>query len=149
MVKYWIFVSVPYTDFNTGSIYEILGKIRASKKWPIGKKTLHRNELSENDKVLFYQGGEGGKKIVGRAELASSLMRDESNIFNWVMIRNIEIWEKPVEIKAVLEKLSFIRNKMHWGLRFQGGIVKISENDYKLILRKAGTNYFEKADIIK
>jgi len=140
MVKYWIFVSVPYTDFNTGSIYKVFGMIRGSGKWPIGKKTLHRNELSENDKVLFYQGGEGGKKIVGGAELASSLIRDENNIFDFVIIRNIKLWEKPVEIKTVLEELSFIINKMYWGLYLQGGVIKIPEKDYKVILTKAGKN---------
>ena len=149
MVKYWIFVSVPYTDFNTGSIYEMFGKVRSPKTWPVGRKTPHRKKLSKGDKVLFYQAGENGKKIVGCTELASSLVRDENNIFDLVMIRNIRLWEKPVEIKTVLEKLSFIRNKMYWGLHFQGGIIKIPEKDYKVILRKAGTNYIEKADTMK
>lgn len=149
MVRYWIFVSVPYTDFNTGSIYAMFERIRSSGKWPIGKKTAHRYELSEGDRVVFYQGGQGGKKIVGCAELASYLVRDENNVFDWVMIRNIKLWEKPVEIKTLLEKLSFIRNKMHWGLYFQGGVIKILEKDYKVILKKAGTNYIEKADIMR
>jgi len=149
MGRYWIFVSVPYTDFNMGSIYEMFRRIRASGKWPIGRKTVHRYELLADDRVLFYQGGEGGRKIVGCAELASSLVRDENNVFDWVIIRNIELWGKPVEMKTVLEKLSFIKNRMHWGVYFQGGIIKIPERDYEVILRKAGTNYLKNTHKMK
>ncbi|MCK4481621.1 hypothetical protein KAU55_00230 [Candidatus Bathyarchaeota archaeon] len=51
----------------------MLGKIKTSQKWSIGKGTPNRTKLAVGDKVLFYQGGENGRKIVASAELASGL----------------------------------------------------------------------------
>jgi predicted RNA-binding protein with PUA-like domain len=135
MAKHWIFVSVPYTDFNTGSINEMRSKIESSKKWPIGKKTIHRNALSKGDKVLFYQGGEQGRKIVGMCELSSGLVEDSDRMCDCVMIENYEFWKEPVDIRKVLGRLSFVKDSKRWGIYFKGGIVKISKKDYDKILR--------------
>jgi hypothetical protein len=136
MVKYWIFVSVPYTDFNTGSIDEILDKIKSSKTWPIGRRTVYRNLLSKGDRVLLYQGGEQGKKIVGSADLNSGLIGKPDGICDGVLISNLDLWKEPVDIKKVVSKLSFVRNPERWGFYFKGGVVRISERDYKEILRR-------------
>jgi len=136
MVNYWIFVSVPFTDFNVGTIYKMLKKIEATKRWSIGRKTPNRGRLSEGDKTLFYQGGEDGGKVIASAELASSLQQHE-NADSFVKIKNFEVWKKPIDIRALTDKLSFIKNKRHWGVYLQGGIVKISEVDYNKIIRKS------------
>jgi len=138
MVNYWIFVSVPYTDFNTGDFLKIYRKIKVSKKWSIGKKTPNRKKLSKNDEILFYQGGERGGKFVGSAELVSGLIQQDNGMFDFVILKNIEFWKKPVEIRPILRKLSFIKDKKHWGVYFQGGIIRISEKDYEEILKRAG-----------
>jgi hypothetical protein len=135
MTKHWLFVSVPYTDFNKGSIHEMLEKITRSKTWPIGKRTGYRYELFEGDKILFYQGGEEGKKIVGAAVIASGLTKTKDSLCDYVMLREIEFWRKPVPIGKVLTKLSFVRDRARWGIYFRGGIVKISREDYMEILR--------------
>jgi len=135
MAKYWIFVSVPYTDFNTGSINDMLGRIESSEKWPIGKKTVHRKELCKGDKVLFYQGGEQGRKIVGTCDLCSGLVEDRDGMFDYVKVENFEFWKEPVDIKRVLRKLSFVKDPKRWGFNFKGGVVKISEKDYRKILK--------------
>jgi len=137
MIHYWIFVSVPFTDFNVGTVYEMQKKIEATQKWSIGKQTPSRLKLSEGDRILFYQGGEEGRKVVASAELASSLQQSE-DAGSFVKIRNFEVWKKPVDIRTLIDKLSFIKNKQHWGPYFQGGIVKITEADYNNIMRKSG-----------
>ena len=136
MADYWIFVSVPYTDYNVSTIHKMQEKIKSSRVWPIGKRTAHRKQLSEGDKVLFYQGGERGRKIVGSAELESSLIIDEEGIYDFVMIKNFELWDRPVELKRVLNGLSFVRYKKYWSAYFQGGIAKISEKDFEYICAK-------------
>ena len=138
MVNYWIFVSVPFTDFNIGTISEIGKKIETSRKWLIGRKTRNRNRLMAGDKILFYQGGEEGRKFVGSAELASGLRQTGNSIYDFVKIMNFKIWDNPVEIRTLIDKLSFIKNKKYWGVYLQGGIRKISRKDYKEVLRKAG-----------
>ena len=37
-------------------------------------------------------------------------------------------------IRGVISNLSFIKNVNYWGLYFQGGIVPINENDFKILL---------------
>lgn len=138
MVNHWIFVSVPFTDFNIGTIHNMHKKIRTTKNWSIGKRTPNRTQLSLGDKVLFYQGGDEGRKIVASAELASTVKETEISE-SFVEITNFRLWKKPVEIRALINELSFIKNKKHWGIYLQGGIVKISEQDYKKIKGKAGT----------
>lgn len=77
MANYWIFVSVPFTDFNVGTIHEMLDRIKTSQKWSIGNKPF-------------------------------------------------------------MGKLSFIKNTKYLGIYLQGGVVKITEEDYQKILRKSG-----------
>lgn len=133
MANNWIFISVPYTDFNRGNINEIANKIKESRMWPIGRKTRFRNLLSKGDNVLFYQGGDEGGKIVGSAVLASGVINNEKDMYDFVSLANLELWKRPVEIRTVREKLSFIKNSKNYGVYFQGGIIKIPEKDFEQI----------------
>ena len=45
---------------------------------------------------------------------------------------------KDAPIKPLIERLSFIRNKQHWGAAFRFGQVKIGESDFALIARAMG-----------
>jgi len=136
MTQYWIFVSFPYSDYNTGSIFEMMNKLKQSRRWPIGKRTHHKLKLSIDDKILFYQAGEEGKEIVGSGKVVSGLQHDKNSFFDYVIVENIELWDKPVQIRKLIKNLSFVKNKKRWGIHMKGGIVKISEKDYELISKK-------------
>ena len=135
MVNYWIFVSVPFSDFNVSTIIEMFNNKEKVFKWRIGKKTPHREKLSEGDKIIFYQGGENGGNIVASAVLISNLQNGDFDDF--VNMNNLEIWSKSVDIRTLIDKLSFIKNKKYWGLHFQGGIIKIPDVDYNKIIKKS------------
>ena len=45
---------------------------------------------------------------------------------------------KDAPIKPLIERLSFIRNKQHWGVAFRFGQVKIGESDFALIAKAMG-----------
>ena len=45
---------------------------------------------------------------------------------------------KDAPIKPLIERLSFIRNKEHWGAAFRFGQVKIGESDFALIAKAMG-----------
>ena len=45
---------------------------------------------------------------------------------------------KDAPIKPLIERLSFIRNKQHWGAAFRFGQVKIGESDFALIAKAMG-----------
>ena len=128
-------MSVPYTDYNVGSIPEILKMQESTQKWWIGNKTRHKHSLSEGDRILLYQGGEGGGKIVGCGELASSLKSNEGSRLDFVEIRNLKVWKNPVDIRTLLGGLTFVKSKKHWGAHLKGDIVSIREKDYAEIMR--------------
>ena len=52
-----------------------------------------------------------------------------------VKLKSISIGN-PLSIYDVKEKLSFITKKKKWGAAMQGGIIKISEKDYGLIVKE-------------
>jgi hypothetical protein len=139
-MKCWIFVSIPYSDYNKGTILEMAKNLKQSAKWRIGKRTGSRTQLAKGDKVLFYQAGEGGKKFVGTATILSDLQISNEEIFDLITIGDIEFWRKAVPARNILGKLSFIKNKNKWGVYFKGGIIKISEEDYNTILNKSKKN---------
>lgn len=137
MVKCWIFVSHPNSDFSVGALSEVVAGETATR-WVIGSRTQNRNRISAGDKVLFYRAGHEGKKIFASAILRSNLMKDTSGLY--VELGNLKIWEIPVEMKKILSKLSFIEKKKQWGSYFQGGIIAIPEDDYCLIVKYANLN---------
>ena len=40
---------------------------------------------------------------------------------------------KPLPIRPILDELSFIKDKTHWGIAFRYGILQISKEDFDLI----------------
>jgi len=137
MVHHWIFVLYPFSDFSRGNADETLLKLKMSNKWPVGKRTPNRKDLSKGDKALFYLAGKDGQKFIGSAELLSDLQISENNYCDFVVLKTMKLWKNPTFIKELVNSLSFISNKNHYGCSLQGGIVKIPESDYALISSKA------------
>ena len=46
----------------------------------------------------------------------------------------------PAPIKPLLEQLTFIRSKTHWGAAFRFGLVRVSRDDFGTIARAMGRN---------
>ena len=44
-------------------------------------------------------------------------------------------YEEPVSIKKIMKKLTFISNPAKYGTALNGGVRRISEKDYKVILQ--------------
>lgn len=127
MLSNWIFIIK-----DTESEFK---KRIEDKRWPIYKFTKHKRQLRKGDNVIFYMAGSGGKKFLGMGELASEL-KDSGSMDSIVMLSNTKTWKDPVPMNNVLEHLKFITNKVNWGIHFQGGVIKISDDDYNLILSK-------------
>lgn len=137
MTNYWVFVFREYTDFSGGPIKTLLKRIRRTGKWYIGPHTPHRNHVKKGDKIVIYQAGKKGRRFIGCATVHSDLKVDEKEPFKFVVLSNVSIWKKPVEISSVLDELSFIKNKWWWGAHLQGGISKLPRHDYLRLIRAA------------
>lgn len=130
MVNYWLFVLVPFNDFN------LMGTERRlkEKKWPIGRTTHFRDSFEKGDRVVIYLAREGNMKFIGNFELQSSLISDPNQ--DYVQMGEVNTFKKPLPIKDMINKLSFIKNKKHWGLHVSSGVIRIPQTDYDLIIKR-------------
>lgn len=138
-MNYWIFVATEYSDYNRGTIIDALTDLLKEGKWKIGRRTVNRNNLEAGDKIIFYMSGDNGKKFIAQAILNSKFIYKNNELWGHVKVKNINIFKNPVSIKPIIYKLNFIKNKKYWGIFFQSGIVKISEQDFKTILALSNT----------
>ncbi|WP_444920870.1 EVE domain-containing protein [Microbulbifer sp. CnH-101-G] len=152
--NYFVFVVSDSEDIdgNIISAKEIL-EYRISKlMWPLYRRTQNKSKLKVNDRCLFYLGGRksNSQTIVGMSAVKSITpwlghMRtiDHESILSEypstvLHLQAFEYFNRPVEVKSILDDLSFIpQNRVKWGTAFQGGVRKIKRHDFDIIL-KAG-----------
>jgi len=130
----WIFVMTEYSNYYNAPIEEILKELSIENKWKIGLNTIYKYKLSKDDKLIFYVSGKGRMYFIASAVLDSKFIYEGEYYHGYVKIRNMNFFDKPVFIKPILDKLSFIKNKKHWGIGFQKGIIQISKIDYDNII---------------
>jgi len=116
------------------------------------KRKKHIYELAEGDIIVFYIGKKragytGYKSTVCDfgpiARIVGQAFYDENPIWysrsgeNYPWRREISvILSKRIKVQAIINRISFARNKPKWGLYFVRGLREIPEEDYNT-LRKA------------
>ena len=125
----WIFV---INDDET-----VFEKRIKSKTWPMFPGTKHKTEVKIGDIIIFYRGGNNGQIFLGTAKISSELKSIPGKLDDVFEIDDIVLWKKHPSIRDMLPKLQFIKNKTHWGLCLQGGILEPSKKDLELILDSA------------
>ena len=106
-----------------------------SKKWPIFNRTRFRKDIGIGDIILFYKAGLNGQKFLGTCKIKSELI-EETAFRGYLEIEEISVLSTLVEMKDIIKELDFIKNKINWGNYFQGGVRRISEEDFSLIIKK-------------
>lgn len=142
MINYYILVT---SDSNTEFAIDIFNKRIEEKKYPLYPRTPKLNEIKEGDKVIFYIAGAGkerqsfvGQAIIEKVETPKELLVDPDKnnyeIIKYLWFKNIKIFEKSVNIKSIINKLVFVKNKNNYGTHLMGGVKKISEKDFNSIV---------------
>jgi len=145
--NYWIFIVTDHSNINKElTVKNIFNQRMEDELWGLGKSTPNREKLKKGDRVLFYIGNPV-KSIGGSARLkADSFKLDkkakkkyghEISFYNTdygVKLEDIDIWQNKIKMDVLISQLSFIENKNYWYTYFQGGVRKISEEDYNFIL---------------
>ena len=136
---YWIFAYGEYTDFSRGTKEALFKRLKKNRKWYIGHHTQNRNRIGRDDKIIFYQTGTGALKFVGNAVLESGLQPPENKqeYYPFVIISEPKLWKKELHVSEVDSLLSFQKNETPLQYYFQMAIRKITESDYKLLMKKA------------
>jgi|ERR1041385_486108 predicted RNA-binding protein len=121
--------------------------------WPLNLRTPHQQELNAGDEVLFYVAGSGDPDryhFIARAEVSGPRVRSARRWHElpaWlgtqgpplydVPLRSMIRLAQPISIKPLIRQLSFICNKTRWGTSLQGGVRRISNEEFTLILNDA------------
>ena len=131
-MKYWI--GVISKDHVEMGIAEGIGQLTRGKKEPLLR-------LSKDDWLMYYsskltlQGGEPYQKFTAIAHVA------DDTIYQVKLSKDKEPYRRrmnyfpcqEVPIHDVLEELSFLPDKKHWGYPFRFGLVQIPEEDFIVI----------------
>ena len=143
MKNFYILVT---SDYNEKNAYNIFKNRIKEKKFPLYLRTPNLEIIKKNDEILFYIAGKYmnaqsfvGKSIVEEIEISKEIEVDADKITNevsrYLIFKDIEKFKEAKKIKFILNELNFIINKKHYGAYLLGGVIKISDNDFKKILK--------------
>ena len=127
--------------------------IKEKQIWGVAER--HKNTINKvkiGDKLLIYETQRSGKEfkppyIRGVYEVVSEVYKDTSKIFNpipknpnekfpyRVKLKEIKVFEPPINFKDLIPKLDFITNKKKWNGHLMGKAMReIPESDYKTLI---------------
>lgn len=147
-VRYWL---VTFGDVEVGepgisrrlgaeAIYESLTK---RGLWYLRRPAA---KINPNDIIAFYRNGHGFRgsaAVVASTPVTDSdvqVLRECSlpNSFKWkLLLQSVVTFEEPVALAPLLAKMSFVRNKVHWGLDLRSSPRQIPVEDF-LTVSKVG-----------
>jgi hypothetical protein len=146
--NYWILVVTDKRQQNL-TAKQILTTRMSDKFWGLNARTPSRTLLRKDDKVIFSY---GAKEFLGLATLESDpfeLTEEQRNQFSHgdeffktdfgVRLKDTELWEDTKSVQKFVDVLSFIKNKERYVAYFQGGIRKLSKEDYDNILNRSSS----------
>lgn len=102
-----------------------------SKKWPVFAKTQFIDKLKKDDNIVFYRGGAEKHIFLGTAKVVKL---EDSKEDKFVLIDSIDVWKNPVHIKKIYDRLELIRNKAVYGVYLAGGVKKLSQKDFNVLV---------------
>lgn len=104
--------------------------------------------MSEGDWIIYYSPNIrfGGTEPCRSFTAIGKIEGDNPYIFS--MSDNFNPWRRNVKflpsqdvpIQALLEELSFIKDKKRWGFPFRRGCFEISQSDFQLIAKAMGVS---------
>jgi MoxR-like ATPase len=140
--NHWLFIIADRPKENL-TAQQILETRMNDKFWGLNRGTPLRTLLRKDDKVIFSH---GAKKFLSTAILDSDsfeLKEEEKNLYSHgqdlfrtefgVKLKDIDIWDTEKSVERYLDVLSFVTKKEKYGVYFQGGIKRISKEDYNKI----------------
>ena len=134
MIKYWILVAS--REHVLIGLKENIAQVCHGKAIPLKK-------IKKNDYIIYYSPKEiFMQNILCNKFTAIGKVQDDE-IYQFEMSKDFIPWRrkieyfksKEVEIKPLIESLSFIKNKKSWGMYFRYGIIEIDKNSFDIIAK--------------
>jgi len=119
--------------------------------WGLSRYAAHKRKISKGDRVVFYVSSKkrnmvsllfGCGVIDSNPYLVSEVERRlciglSERYTHIVDLADVEVWSNPLPFREVCGALSLVKNKQNPYVYLQGGIVRISEEDYRMICNTA------------
>lgn len=116
--------------------------------WPLYRQTPCKSQVSPGQKALIYLAGaeQESQHVIASVTIDHVvtwsakthgkqyplILDNEPSLV--LMLKNIVLFDKPVSVKAHLDKLDFVpKNRSKWGASLIGGMKSLSMNDYQLL----------------
>ena len=146
-MSFFIVVNSDSADYMDNAVSgETIADYRLRKGvYPYYKGTPFKEAINSGDLCLFYVAGtksDAKHSFVGQAVVIkndNSRTYDEDSLHvgmpaaGALVLGDVETYINPIKIKPILPRLTFIKNKKVWGVHFQQGILRVSEEDFRTI----------------
>lgn len=142
MTNYYCLVT---SDSLKESAIDIFNKRIEEKKYPLYLRTPNLNEIKDDDEVIFYIAGSGkekqsfvGQAIIQKVETPKESLidpdKDNIEVIKYLWFKKIKIFETSKNIKSIIDKLEFVKNKNNYGAYLMGGVKKLNQKDFNLLI---------------
>ena len=149
-MSFFIFVNSASYDHNDKRVRspEIFSYRLKNNSFPLYYRTKHKKVLKPSDSVIFYLAGNIVSKTqrfiaygtIDEIKVDEGYNEDDVHlslpIEKVVRLKSVIVGKKSVSIYDVKDKLSFVSKKKKWGSSMQGGVIRITENDYNLLVKE-------------
>jgi len=124
----------------------VLSALVARGKWFLTSYAPYRQVYHEGDRVIFYLAGRKHRYFAGTAIIADKakpITASEEALlaklglygFEYeLQLDEIVVWDVPVPILQLVERLDFIKDKKNYGLNLRQAAARISSKDYNVII---------------
>ena len=127
---------------------QIVEALAKNRVWLASSFTPFRRDYKRGDRILFYASGQGARCFLGHSEVAGpttdATAKDEKlaeqlgldGFAERIPLTAVRLWQKPLQIRPLVQRLSFITDKRNWGLHFRQAAVRIPGEDFQIILQE-------------
>lgn len=138
--------NIPVSAEDNIDAITIIKRLFKEEIWPFREGSPNLTKLQINDILLIYVCGNGRRYFYGEAEIRSKYKPFNENITSitkelgvvwmsaFIDIKPLRTFEPPIKIQPLIASLNFIKDKKNYGLHLRLPIVRITEDDYKLII---------------
>lgn len=126
---------------------EVLKDRVKNKFWSLNSRTRNIDKIKPGDRVLFYVTGKNERGFKGSGVVATEphpmtpeqrfhIVGMPSEAFDYAIdFSEAETWDKPITLEEIADKVSILKGKRYQKTPFRGSIIKISKEDYQMILQ--------------
>lgn len=145
----FLFVTMPQFNENGARIEseEVFRNRISENRWAVYSQTRNKKNISSGDNVIFYvSNAKTGGQLVASAKVESLVDPEKNSYFleehgvvdYFVTFENVTIFDKALLFKSLLKDFTFCpQNIAKWGVILMGGIRRLEDFDYNLIIKKA------------